>query len=106
MFIVLLSSIDNVSNHTKCVSSSNQKRKIQPTINLYPNEYSQEFHYCPFLVKLDRCVGSCKTLNELSNKVCVPNKTENFSLSIFNITTFHYRNQWIENFNKAYFVWM
>ena len=106
MFIALLSSIVNASNHTKCVSPSNQKRKFQPTINLHPNEYSQEFHYYPFLVKLDRCVGSCKTLNELSNKLCVPNKTENLNLSIFYITTFHYRNQWIENFNKAYFMWM
>ena len=24
-------------------------------------------------VPLDRCVGSCNTLNDLSNKVCVPN---------------------------------
>ena len=42
---------------------------------LHPNEYSQEFHYYPFAVKLDRCVGSCNPLNDLSNKVCVPNKT-------------------------------
>ena len=49
---------------------------IQPTpINLHPNEYSQEFHYYPFAVKLDRCVGSCNTLNDLSNIVCVPHKT-------------------------------
>ena len=49
---------------------------IQPTlINLHPNEYSQEFHYYPLAVKLDRCVGYCNTLNDLSNKVCVPNKT-------------------------------
>ena len=49
----------------------------QPTlINLYPNEYSQEFRYCPFVVKLDRYVESCNTLNDLSNKVCVPYKTE------------------------------
>ena len=41
---------------------SNQKCMIQPTfINLHPNEYSQEFHYYPFAVKLDRCVGSCNT---------------------------------------------
>ena len=47
---------------------------IQPTlINLYPNEYNQQFHYYPFAVKLDRCVRSCNTLNDLSNKVCVPN---------------------------------
>ena len=31
---------------------------IQPTlINLHPNEYSQEFQYYPFGVKLDRCGG-------------------------------------------------
>ena len=47
---------------------------IQPTlINLHLNGYSQEFYYQPFLVKLDRCVGSCNTLNDLSNKICVPN---------------------------------
>ena len=61
---------------------------IQPTlINLHPNEYSQEFHYYPFSVKLDRCVGSCNTLNDLSNKVCIPNKTEDLNLSVFNIIT-------------------
>ena len=37
MFIVLLSSIVNTSNHTKCVLLSNQKQMIQPTlINLNP----------------------------------------------------------------------
>ena len=58
--------------------------RIQLTIiYLYPNEYSQEFQYHPFAVKLDRCVGSCNTLNDLSNKVCVPNKTEDLNVSVF-----------------------
>ena len=88
MFIVLLSSIINVSNHTKCVSLSNQKCMIQPTIvNLNPNEYSQEFHYYPFLVILYKYVGSCNTLNDLSNKICIPNKTEDLNLSVFNMIT-------------------
>ena len=88
MFIVLLSSITNVSNQTKYILLSNQKCMIQPTlINLHPNEYSQEFHCYPFSVKLDRCVGSCNTLNDLSNKVCPPNKTEDLNLSVFNIIT-------------------
>ena len=60
----------------------------QPTlINIHPNECSQQFHYHPFAVKLDRCVGSCNTLNDLSNKVCVPNKTEDSNLSVFNMIT-------------------
>ena len=60
----------------------------QPTvINSHPNEHSQEFHCYPFAVKLDRCVGICNTLNDLSNIVCVPNKTEDLNLRVFNIIT-------------------
>ena len=74
----------NASNHTNFISLSNQKCMIQPTIvNLHPKEYNQEFYYYPFVVELDRCVGSCNTLNDLSNKVCVSNKTEDLNLSVF-----------------------
>ena len=66
----LLISIVNAPNHTRCVLLSNQKCMIQITlINLYPNEYNQEFHYYLFAVKLDRCFGNCITLNDLSNKI-------------------------------------
>ena len=70
MFIRLLTGLVSAFNHTKCVSLSNQKYEIQPTfINLHPNEYSQEFQYYPFTVKLDKCVGSCITLSDFSNKI-------------------------------------
>ena len=60
----------------------------QPTLtNLHLNEYSQEFHYYPFAVELDRYVGSCNTLSYLSNKVFVPNKTEDLYRSIFSMIT-------------------
>ena len=69
IFIALLTGIISASNFKKCVSLSNQKCIIQPTgINLHPNECSQEFHYYPFAVKLDRCVGSCNTVNYSYNK--------------------------------------
>ena len=94
LFIVLLTSlvnafsIVNASSHTKCVSLSNQKCKIQPTlIDIYLNEYSQELDHYPFAVKLGRCAGSCNTLNDLSNKVCVPNKTEDLNIQVFNMIT-------------------
>ena len=64
IFIGLLNSLVNRSNHTK---------------------YSQEFHYYPFAAKLDRFVGSCNTLNDLTNKLCIPNKTEELNLSVFNM---------------------
>ena len=87
-FIGLLTGLVNGSDHTKCTSLSNQKCVIQTfLINLHHNKYSKEFHYYPFAVKLDRCVGSCNNLNDLSNKVCVPNKTEDLNLSMFNMIT-------------------
>ena len=91
MFIVLsislvnFSSIVNASSHTKCVSLSIHKNEIQPTLtNLHPHEYNQELHYYPFAVKLDRCVESCNTLNDLSKKVYVPVKTKDINISVFN----------------------
>ena len=45
-------------------------------INLYPNEYIEVLPYYPFTVNLDRCMGSCNSLNDLPKKVCVPKKKE------------------------------
>ena len=39
------------------------------------------------MVKLDRRVGSCNTINDLSNEICIPNKTEDLNLSVFNMIT-------------------
>ena len=59
IFIGLLTSILSASNHTRYVLLSNQKCITQTTpIYLLPNECSQVFHYYPFAVKLDRCVGN------------------------------------------------
>ena len=54
------------------MSLSNQKCMTQPTIfNLHPNEYTQ----------------CCNTVNYLSNKVCVSNKTEDLNIHVFNNIT-------------------
>ena len=61
---------------------------IQPTlINLHPNEYTQGIHYYSFTVNLDRCIRSCNTLNDLSNRIYVPNKTEDFYTWMFLISS-------------------
>ena len=43
--------------------------------------------FTTFAVKLDNCAGSCITLNDLSYKVCAPNKTQDLNLSVFNMNT-------------------
>ena len=87
MFMVLLTNMAiNASNHTKCVPVSTQKCKTQPTlINFHPNEYNQELQYYPFAIKLGKCAGSCNTLNDLYNRVCVSNKTEDLNVHVFNV---------------------
>ena len=68
MFIRLLTDLLNEFSHTKCLLLSIRKCMIQPTLNnLHPSKYSQEFHYYPFAVKLDRCAGNCNNLNDSSN---------------------------------------
>ena len=88
VFIGLLIRILNASNHVKYVLWSIRKCMTQATlINLHPNEHSQEFHYYPFAVKLDTCIGSCDTVNDLPNKVYFPKKTEDLHLSVFKMVT-------------------
>ena len=84
MFIGLLTYVANASNHTKCVSLNNQQCMSQ---DLHLNEYSQGLRYYPFTVNLDRYVQSCNTIDDLSNRVCTPDKTEDLNLNVFNIIT-------------------
>ena len=70
MFIALSSNVINRFIYLKYVSLSNQRCEIQPTfMDLCPREFNQEFRYYPFAVKLDIYVGSCNSLNDLSDKV-------------------------------------
>ena len=63
---MFLTGILSDSNHTKCVSLSNQKCMTQPTlIDLHLNEYNQVLCYSPFAVNLDGCVGSCTAVDDL-----------------------------------------
>ena len=86
MFTRLLISIANASSNTKCFWLSSKKCTIQPThVNLNPNEHSYKFHSYSLLVKLDRCAESYNTLNDLSNKLCAPNKAEDINIGVFNM---------------------
>ena len=49
-------------------------------LHCIPIEYSQELHNYLFEIKLDQCVGRCNTLNNISNKVYVSNKTEHLNI--------------------------
>ena len=86
MLVMSLSSIVDASDSTKCKSLSNQQCATQPTlINLNPNEYTERLHYYSLAVNVDRCTRSCNTLNGVSDRICVLNKTEDLNLNVFNM---------------------
>ena len=79
-----LSNIDNPPDQVKCISLNNQQCIVQFTlVNLHPSKYNEGLRYFPFAVNLDRCMESCNSLNDLFNKVYVPNKTKHLNLSVF-----------------------
>ena len=56
-----LGCITKVSDRTKCISINNEPSLARHTLtNLNPNE----LHYYPFMVSLERCSGSCNTLDD------------------------------------------
>ena len=57
--------------------------------------------YYPFGVNLDRCTGSCNTLNDLSNRVCVPKKLRRLKLGFFQCGN---KNKSIKNINKSFII--
>ena len=98
----LLINIVNASNHTKCVSLSNEKSMNEP-INLHPYKYSQDLHFSPFPVELDTWAGSCNTFNDLSSKIYVPKQNRRFK---FKRVQHDYKNKRIKNINQAYIMQM
>ena len=83
-----LASMVNVSKFTRCISLNYQLCMTRPIlIDLNSDEYNQGLRYYPFLVNLDTCNGSSNIVDGLSDRICVPNKTEDVNLSVFNIIT-------------------
>ena len=56
-------------------------------MNTLKNYFKNTLKDYPFAVKLDISVVNCNTINDLSNKVCVPNKTEDLNIHVFNMIT-------------------
>ena len=46
-----------------------------------------EFNYYPFIISLDKCSASFNSVDVLSTKICVPSKTKNVNVKVFNMLT-------------------
>ena len=75
-------------NSLECVSMNNQECKIRTEIiNLHTNEPM----FYPYSIKINRCKGSCNTVNDPYAKVCVPDQIKNTNLMSRTNETRHIR---------------
>ena len=70
-------------NALKCVSVVNQKCMPRPKI-LDVNEGIGEALFYPYDVLVNKCSGSCNTLDNPMSRICVPNIIKNVNIKVYN----------------------
>ena len=72
------------ANSLECVSRNNQDYKIRPEIiNLNTNEPM----FYPYSIKINKCKGSCNTINDPYAKLRVLHIIKNINVKVFNLMT-------------------
>ena len=85
MFVVALTFINfNLSNvnSLKCLLVINQYCKIRSEI-ISVNTNEPVFY--PYSIKINKCKGSCNTINDPYAKICVPDNIKNTNVKVFNL---------------------
>ena len=70
-------------NALECVSVVNQKCMPRPKI-LNVNEGVGEALFYPYNVQVNKCSGSCNTLDDPMARICVPKITKNINIKVYN----------------------
>ena len=69
-------------NSLECVSMNNQKCKTRSEII---NVDTNDPMLYPYSIKINKCKGSCNTINDPYAKLCVPGTIENINVKVFNL---------------------
>ena len=73
-------------NTLECLSVINQECKPRPKI-LDVNEGIGDALFYPYNVQVDKCSGSCNTLDDPMSRICVPNIIKNVNIKVYNFVT-------------------
>ena len=81
---LIISLIDIIKTKAlECVSVVNHKCMPRPKI-LDVNEGVGEALFYPYNVLVNKCSGSCNTLNNPMSKICVPKIVKNINMQVYN----------------------
>ena len=69
-------------NSLECVSMNNQKCKIRSKLI---SRNTDEPVFYPYSITINKCKGSCNTINDPYAKLCVPDIIKNINVKVFNL---------------------
>ena len=69
-------------NSLECVSMNNQECKIRPEII---DINTNELLFYLYSITINKCKGSCNTINDPYAKICVPDNIKNTNVKVFNL---------------------
>ena len=72
----------SIVNSLKCVSMNNQKCKTRTEII---NFNTNEPVFYTYSIKINKCKGSCNTINDPYAKLCIPDTFKNINIKVFNL---------------------
>ena len=69
-------------NSLECFSANDQEYEVRSeTININTDEPI----FYPYNIKINKCKGSCNTINDPYAKICVPDNIKNTNVKVFNL---------------------
>ena len=72
-------------NSLECVSMNNQECKTRTKIISISNN---EPVFYPFSTKVNKCSGSCNSINDPCSKLYIPDVAKNINVKVFNLMSF------------------
>ena len=80
-------------NSLECISMNNRECKTRTKII---NINNNETVFYPFIIKVNKCSGSCNNINDPYAKLCVSHVVKNINAKVFNLMSFSNQTKHIE----------
>ena len=82
VFFLGLTILSNFTNALDCISMKNSECKVRPEI-ISINSNNHMFY--PFSIKVNKCHSNCNNINDVYERICVPDTVKNLNIKVFNL---------------------
>ena len=98
VFFLGLTILSNFTNALDCISMKNRECKVRSEI-ISINSNNPTFY--PYSIKVNKCSGNCKNINDPYARICIPDIAKNLNVRIFNLMSRTNETKFIEWHEKC-----